>query len=149
MRFCPARYACLSSQANPPSRFENCTGLPQSPGQGIHMKHLSSGLERQASASCALSARIPSTSADRRVLAEKQAGAEWKGGKNMHHSAHQTRGSAFLNPCLARLLPPLPSSTQPPLATLGHASRLCMTARNIPCHKMFSQSIYFRDPISR
>lgn len=84
----------------------------------------------------------------------KQASAEGKGGKNTHHSAHQTPGSAFLNPCLrfspcpARLpacYPPPPPLRliHPLLATLGHESRLCMTARNIPCHKCFPKASTF------
>lgn len=66
----------------------------------------------------------------------------------MHHSAHQTSGSAFFNPrlrfspCPVRLAcrAPTPSIAHPPLATQGHASRLCMTARNIPCHKCFPKA---------
>lgn len=78
----------------------------------------------------------------------KHAGAEGEGGKNMHHSAHQTPGSAFLNPRLRfcpcpACSPATPPPTQlihPPLATLGHESRLCMTARNMPCHKCFPKA---------
>lgn len=82
----------------------------------------------------------------------KQAGGEGKGGKNTHHSAHQTPGSAFLNPrlcfspCPARLPatnPPPSRLIHPPLATLGHESRLCMTAHNIPCHKYFPKASTF------
>lgn len=76
----------------------------------------------------------------------KQAGAAGKGEKNTHHSAHQTPGSAFLNPCLRSS--PCPASPtlrliHPALATLGHESRLCMTARNIPCHKCFPKASTF------
>lgn len=77
-----------------------------------------------------------------RVLAEKASQHSRKGGgENTHHSTHQTPGSAFLNPRLSlSCYPPPPRFLRlihPPLATLGHESRLCMTARNIPCHKGF------------
>lgn len=74
---------------------------------------------------------------------EKQAGAEGKGGNNTHHSAHQTPGSAFLNPRLALACcpsAPLLRLIHPPLATLGHESRLCVTAHNIPCQKCFPKA---------
>lgn len=63
----------------------------------------------------------------------------------MYHSAHQTPGSAFFNPrlslCPARFAhPPHLAAPHPPLATQGHASGLCMTARNIPCHKCFPKA---------
>lgn len=62
----------------------------------------------------------------------------------MHHSAHQTSGSAFLNPCPRfSSCPARPLSLRlihPPFATLGHESRLCMTAHNIPCHKCFPKA---------
>lgn len=69
----------------------------------------------------------------------------------MHHSAHQTPGSAFFNPrlrlcpCPACLPatppnPPHTTATHPPLATQGHASMLCMTARNIRCHKCYPKA---------
>lgn len=38
---------------------------------------------------------------------------------------------------------PHPRLIHPPLATLGHESRLCMTARNIPCHKCFPKASTF------
>lgn len=81
---------------------------------------------------------------------EKQADAEGKGGKNMHHSAHQTPGSAFLNPRLAlACCPSAPPPTHPPSA---HNPRPWVRAvRDSSPHslpQMFSQSIHFRDPIS-
>lgn len=83
----------------------------------------------------------------------KQAGAEEKGRekeKKQHHSAHQTPGSAFFKPappllpvprlgCCAAPPPP-PHIAHPPLSTQGHPSRLCMTARYIPCHKCFPKA---------
>lgn len=87
-------------------------------------------------------------------LPRKQAGAEEKGRekekKKQHHSAHQTPGSAFFKPappllpvprlgCCAAPPPP-PHIAHPPLSTQGHPSRLCMTARYIPCHKCFPKA---------
>lgn len=45
--------------------------------------------------------------------------------------------------CLHPPTPPTPQLIHPPLATLGHESRLCMTARNIPCHKCFPKASTF------
>lgn len=112
------------------------------------MMHTMQALEKTSRAPCTLSALIPSTSTDRSVLTEKTSQQRGKGGKNMHHSAHQTPGSAFFNPRLRLipcpacplLSPPPHTHTHPPLATQGHASRLCMTARNIPCHKCFPKA---------
>lgn len=92
----------------------------------------------------------------RRPRREKQAGAEGEGDENTHHSAHQTPGSAFLNPRASAPAraphptapPPAPTPNpapthHPALATLGHESGLCMTARNIPCHKCFPKASTF------
>lgn len=68
------------------------------------MMHTMQALEKTSRAPCTLSALIPSTSTDRSVLTEKTSQQRGKGGKNMHHSAHQTPGSAFFNPRL-RLIP--------------------------------------------
>lgn len=82
---------------------------------------------------------------------EKQAGAQGKGGKNMHHSAHQTPGSAFLNPRLAlACCPSAPPPTHPPCAC--NPRPWVQAVRDSSPHslpQMFSQSIHFRDPISR
>lgn len=95
------------------------------------------------------------TAADRVVLAEKNKPAQReRRDASTHHSAHQTPGSAFLNPRASALfslcppLAPLPLTPllqliHPALATLGHESGLCMTARNIPCHKCFPKASTF------
>lgn len=44
----------------------------------------------------------------------KQANTEEKGGKCMHHSAHQTPGSAFFNPCLSPCPARSPATPPPP-----------------------------------
>lgn len=81
----------------------------------------------------------------------KQAGAEGEGGKNMHHSAHQTPGSAFLNPRLALACCPSASPpTHPPSAC--NPRPWVQAVRDSSPHslpQMFSQSIHFLDPISR
>lgn len=52
----------------------------------------------------------------RRPRREKQAGAEGEGDENTHHSAHQTPGSAFLNPRASApaRAPPPPLLLPPP-----------------------------------
>lgn len=46
MRFCTVQYACLSSQANPPSRLENCSGLNADPkARHSYMKRDTYGAE--------------------------------------------------------------------------------------------------------
>lgn len=97
----------------------------------------------------------------RRPRREKQAGAEGEGDENTHHSAHQTPGSAFLNPrASAPARAPHPTAP-PPAPTPNPAPTHPPCARNPrpwvravhdssqhPLPQMFSQSIHFRDPFS-
>lgn len=104
------------------------------------------------------------TSADRSVLAEKNKPARReRGDENTHHSAHQTPGSAFLNPrasapaCAPH--PPLPllrssltpsrAPTHPPCARNPRPwVRAVHDSSQHPLPQIFSQSIHFRDPFS-
>lgn len=102
------------------------------------MMHTMQALEKTSRAPRALSAFILSTSTDRSVFTEKTSRRREKGKKTLHHSAHQTPGSAFFKPSPPhQILPRPPARIHPPLATQGHASGLCMTACNVPCHKCF------------
>lgn len=109
------------------------------------MMHTKQTLEKTSRAPCTLSALIPSTSTDRCVLLRKQANAEQTGGNTCTTPPTKPQALLFLTHAPpARLLPPpTTTTTHPLLATQGHASRLCMTARNVSCHKCFPKASTF------
>lgn len=87
------------------------------------------------------------SSHQRRQIAEPSLGKTsqrgGKGGKQHAPLRPPNPRLCFFKPApCARLLPlhPLLRLIHPPLATLGHESRLCVTAHNIPCHKCFPKA---------
>lgn len=87
------------------------------------------------------------SSHQRRQIAEPSLGKtsrhRGKGGKQHAPLRPPNPRLCFFKPApCARLLPlrPLLRLIHPPLATLGHESRLCVTAHNIPCHNCFPKA---------
>lgn len=93
--------------------------------------HTMQALEKTSRAPCTLSALIPSMSAHGSILT----------GKTSQRAGKRTREGE--KTCTTPPTKPqaLHFLTHHPTARLqGHASRLCMTARNVPCHKCFPKA---------